>query len=148
MNPIRIFVLSKNVFREVVRERILYIIAFYALILGAALHLLPQLAAATEDKMFLDFGLAVISLLGLIAAIFVGTAMVNKEIEKRTLLMLISKPISRSEFITAKFLGLSAVLAVLVAAMTLIYLAFLQFAQVPYPLTSILLAAVFIFLQL
>lgn len=148
MNPARIFVLSNNVFREVVRERILYIIAFYALILGAASHLLPQLAAATEDKMFLDFGFAAMSVLGLIVAVFVGTGMVNKEIEKRTLLMLISKPVSRSEFITAKFLGLSSVLAVLIAAMTAIYLAFLQFIQVPYPLESILLAAVFLFLQL
>jgi len=61
--------------------------------------------------------------LGLIVAVFVGTGLVNKEIEKRTVLVLIAKPISRGEFITGKHLGLSAVLALLVAAMTAIYLA-------------------------
>jgi len=66
------------------------------------------------------------SLLGLIVAVFVGTGLVNKEIEKRTVLVL-AKPISRGEFITGKHLGLSAVLALLVAAMTAIYLAIVHF---------------------
>lgn len=144
----RIFVMATNVFREVVRDRILYIIGFYALILAAAIRLLPEVAATTEDKIFLDFGLAAMSVLGLIVAVFVGTGLVNKEIEKRTVLVLIAKPISRSEFITGKHLGLSAVLAVLVAAMTAIYLAFLHFGNIPYPLSSILLAALYLFLQL
>lgn len=144
----RIIVLATNVFREVVRDRILYIIGFYALLLAAAIRLLPEVAATTEDKIFLDFGLAAMNLLGLIVAIFVGTGLVNKEIEKRTVLVLIAKPISRSEFITGKHLGLSAVLGLLVAAMTAIYLAILQFWQIPYPLGSILLAALFLFFQL
>jgi len=118
----RIFVIATNVFREVVRDRILYIIGFYGILLAAAIRLLPEVAATTEDKIFLDFGLAAMSLLGLIVAVFVGTGLVNKEIEKRTVLVLIAKPISRGEF-TGKHLGLSAVLALLVAAMTAIYLA-------------------------
>lgn len=140
--------MATNVFREVVRDRILYIIGFYALILAAAIRLLPEVAATTEDKIFFDFGLAAMSVLGLIVAVFVGTGLVNKEIEKRTVLVLIAKPISRSEFITGKHLGLSAVLAVLVAAMTAIYLAFLHFGNIPYPLSSILLATLYLFLQL
>jgi ABC-type transport system involved in multi-copper enzyme maturation permease subunit len=139
----RVFVLTKNVFREVVRERILFIIGFYALILAVAFRLLPEVAASTEDKMFLDFGLAMMSLLGLIVAVFVGTGM-----EKRTLLVLIAKPVSRTEFIVSKYLGLSAVLGVLITAMTIIYLGFLRYGNIPYPLTSILLAVVFLFLQL
>ncbi len=148
MNINRILVISTNVFLEAVRDRILYIIGFYAIILIAALHLLPQLAAATEDKMFLDFGLAVMSTLGLIIAVFVGAGLVNKEIEKRTLLVLISKPVSRSEFIIGKYLGLSSVLAVIVAAMTAIYLVLLQIGKISYSIPSILLAATFLFLQL
>lgn len=96
----------------------------------------------------MDFGLAAMSLLGLIVAIFVGTGLVNKEIEKRTVLVLIAKPISRSEFITGKHLGLSAVLALLVTAMTAIYLTFLQLNAISYPLGSILLAGLYLFLQL
>ena len=144
----RIFTIATNVFREVVRDRILYIIGFYALILAAAIRILPEIAAATEDKIFLDFGLAAMSLLGLIVAVFIGTGLVNKEIEKRTVLVLIAKPISRVEFIIGKHLGLSAVLALLVAVMTIIYVALLQFGNISYNLGSILLAALFLLLQL
>ena len=144
----RIFVMATNVFREVIRDRILYIIGFYALLMVVVMQLLPQIAASTEDKIFLDFGLAAMNILGLIVAVFVGTGLVSKEIEKRTVLSLIAKPISRAEFIIAKHLGLSSVLALLVAVMTVIYLALLQFQGITYSLVSILLAAVFLFLQL
>lgn len=144
----RIFTIATNVFRDVVRDRILYIIGFYALVLAAAIRILPEIAAATEDKIFLDFGLAAMSLLGLIVAVFIGTGLVNKEIEKRTVLVLIAKPISRVEFITGKHLGLSAVLALLIAVMTLIYVALLQFGNISYDLGSILLAVIFLLLQL
>ncbi len=144
----RIFVLAKNVFQEVIRDRILYIIGFYALILAAALAVLPEFAAATEDKIFLDFGMAAMNAIGLIVTIFIGTGLVNKEIEKRTVLVLIAKPVSRSEIIVGKYLGLSAVVAVLIATMTIIYLLFLQFANIPHPIVSILIAAIFLFLQL
>ncbi len=144
----RIFVMATNVFREVIRDRILYIIGFYALLMVVVMQLLPQIAASTEDKIFLDFGLAAMSILGLIVAVFVGTGLVSKEIEKRTVLSLIAKPISRAEFIIAKHLGLTSVLALLVAVMTVIYLALLQFQGITYSLTSIFLAAVFLFLQL
>ena len=148
MNLGRVYVMGTNVFREVIRDRILYIIGFYALLMVVVMQLLPQIAATTEDKIFLDFGLAAMSILGLIVAVFVGTGLVSKEIEKRTVLVLIAKPISRAEFIVAKHLGLTAVLALLVAAMTIIYLALLQFQGITYPLGSILLAAFYLFLQL
>lgn len=148
MSLARIFTIARNVFYEVVRDRILWIIGFYALILVAAMQLLPQIAGATDEKMILDFGLAAMSLLGLVVAIFIGTGLVNKEIEKRTVLVLIAKPISRSEFITGKHLGLSAVLALLITAMTAIYILLLQLRQIPYPLGSLLLASLYLFLQL
>jgi ABC-type transport system involved in multi-copper enzyme maturation permease subunit len=88
------------------------------------------------------------NVIGLIVAIFIGTGLINKEIEKRTILVLIAKPITRSEFITSKYLGLSAVLGVIVTAMTIIYLGFLQFGKVSYSISSIFLASLFIFLQL
>ncbi|NHC34899.1 ABC transporter permease [Scytonema millei] len=148
MNPTRVFTIGSNVFREVVRDRILYIIALYALLLGGAVMLIPQIAGGAEDKIILDFGLAAMNVLGLIVAVFVGTGLVNKEIEKRTVLVLIAKPISHSEFITGKHLGLAAVLGALVTAMTVIFLALLQLNQLAYPLGSILLAVVYLFLQL
>ncbi|MEA5578870.1 ABC transporter permease [Anabaena sp. UHCC 0451] len=148
MNPVRTFVMAKNVFQEVIRDRILYIIGFYAIILAVANRAIFEFAATTQEKIFLDFGLAVMNVIGLIVAIFIGTGLVNKEIEKRTILMLIAKPISRSEFITSKYLGLSGVLGVIIAAMTAIYLVFLQLGKISYPITSILIAILFLFLQL
>lgn len=148
MNPTRVFTIGSNVFREVVRDRILYIIALYALLLSGAVMLIPQIAGGAEDKIILDFGLAAMNVLGLIVAVFVGTGLVNKEIEKRTVLVLIAKPISHSEFITGKHLGLAAVLGALLTAMTAIFLTLLQLNQLAYPLGSILLAVAFLFLQL
>lgn len=148
MNINRTFAIANNSFREVVRDRILYIVGFYAVILAVAVSLLPQLAAATEDKMFLDLGLAVMSFLCLIITVFVGTGLINKEIEKRTILMLIAKPVSRNEFIVGKYFGLSAVLTLLVFAMSAIYLIFLELNNISYSATSIIINAIFLILQL
>ncbi len=148
MNVNRVFAIANNSFREVVRDRILYIIGFYAVLLAVAVVLLPQLAATTEDKMFLDWGLALMSVLSLIVAVFVGTGLVNKEIEKRTILMLIAKPVSRNEFIVGKYLGLSTILTLLVTAMSAIYLILLQVNRIDYSAASIILSAVFLVLQL
>ena len=112
----RVVTIATNVFREVIRDRILYLIGFYALALMLAGRLLPEIAATTEKKILLDLSLAAMSVLGLVIAVFVGTGLVNKEIEKRTVFVLIAKPVSRTEFIIGKHWGLSAVLAVLVAA--------------------------------
>jgi ABC-type transport system involved in multi-copper enzyme maturation permease subunit len=144
----RIFVLAKNVFQEVVRDRILYIIGFYLILIAIAKRLITEFAAVSATKIFLDFGLAAMSAICLIVVVFIGTGLVNKEIEKRTILVLISKPVSRSELIIGKYLGLSAVIATLIAAMTVIFIGFLQFGGNPYSLASILLAAIFLFLQL
>ncbi|MEM7727303.1 MAG: ABC transporter permease [Cyanobacteria bacterium P01_A01_bin.45] len=148
MNISVIFVLTKNVFKEVIRDRIFYIIGFYIVILGIIFLLLPEFAASTEDKMFPDFALATIHILGLIVAIFVGTGMINKEIDKRTILMLISKPVSRSEFIIGKYLGLSSVLAALVFLMIGIFIGFLEYGKISYSLASITIFYLFLILEL
>lgn len=148
LNPGRTFVIASNVFREVIRDRILYLIGLYAIALLGASAALPYLAASTEDKILLDVGIAAIALLGLLVAVFVGTGLVNKEIEKRTVSVLIAKPISRTEFIVGKHWGLSAVLAVLIFAMTAILMLLLSLQQIPYPAGSLWLAALFLVLEL
>jgi len=148
MNLLRIWAIAANGFREVIRDRILYVIGFFAIFLALALRLLPEISVGADGKIFLDLGLAATSLLGAIVAIFVGTGLINKEIEKKTVLVLIPKPISRTEFIVGKHLGLSAVLAVMIAMMTVIYLAMLYWAKIPFSLSSILLSQAFLFLEL
>jgi ABC-type transport system involved in multi-copper enzyme maturation permease subunit len=148
MNIFRIWAIAANGFREVIRDRILYFIGFFALLLIMALRLLPEISVGTDQKIFLDFGLAAIALLSVVIAIFVGTGLINKEIEKRTVLILIPKPISRAEFIIGKHLGLSAVLVVLVTLMTAIYLTLMSWSQITYPLGSLLVCLVFLLLEL
>lgn len=144
----RVWVIAVNVFREVIRDRILYLIGFFAIALMAIATLLPYIAANTQDKILLDVGLAALGIFGLVTAVFVGTGLVNKEIEKRTVFVLIAKPISRSEFIVGKHLGLSAVLAVLVGAMTLIYFGVLLLNDASFPWGSIVLAVVYQLIEL
>lgn len=148
MNFLRIWVIAANVFREVIRDRILYVIGFFVIILALALRLLPEISVGADGKIFLDLGLAAMSLLGAIVAIFVGTGLINKEIEKKTVLILIPKPISRTEFIMGKHLGLSSVLAVMLGIMTAIYLIMLVWAKIPFSLSSILISQAFLFIEL
>lgn len=142
------FVIAANVFREVIRDRVLYLIVFYGAVLAAATQLLPRVAANTENKILLDLGIAAISILGLLIAIFIGTGLVNKEIEKRTVFVMIAKPISSAEFIVGKHWGLTAVLTVLVSAMTALFFGLLTVQQIPYPALSLTIAALFQILEL
>lgn len=144
----RTFTIAANGFREVIRDRILYVIGFFAVILALALRLLPEISVGADGKIFLDLGLAATALLGAIVAIFVGTGLINKEIEKRTVLVLIPKPISRAELIVGKHLGLTAVVTAMVAAMTALYLAMLAWAKIPFSLASLLITQLFLILEL
>ncbi|HHP7243342.1 MAG TPA: ABC transporter permease, partial [Elainellaceae cyanobacterium] len=108
----------------------------------------PEVAASAENKIILDVGIAAIGITGLITAVFIGTGLVNKEIEKRTVYVLVAKPISKTEFIVGKHIGLSTVLIVLVAAMTLIYIGTLSAQQIEFPVNSILLSMLYLFIEL
>lgn len=148
MNLRRIFTIASNVFLEIVRDRILYIIGVFALVMVAAIRLLPEVSAGLEYKITLDLGLAMISLLSLLITIFVSTNLVNKEIEKRTVYLLVAKPVSRFELILGKHLGISGVVALLMAGMTIFYMGILSFTRIPYPLGSITVSVLFLVLQL
>jgi ABC-type transport system involved in multi-copper enzyme maturation permease subunit len=148
LNVGSILTLAANVFQESIRDRTLYLVGLYAIGLVVAALLLPEVAVGTEDKMMLDVGLAVMNLLGLIVTVLIGTRLIDKEIEKRTVLILLSKPIGRADLILGKFLGLSAVLAVLVALMHIIFIVVLSLGQVPAPFSSLLAASFYLFLEL
>ncbi|PSF36635.1 ABC transporter permease [Aphanothece hegewaldii CCALA 016] len=148
MSIYRIWSIAANGFREVIRDRILYFIGFFTLLMVIAVRLLPEISIGTHNKILLDLGLGAISLLGAIVAIFVGTGLINKEIEKRTVLILIPKPLSRAEFIIGKHLGLSAVLSVMLTIMTIVYILLLTWTKVDYQAFPIIISVVFLFLEL
>ena len=148
MNLGRIWVIASNGFREVIRDRILYVIGFFGIILALCLRLLPEISVGADSKILLDIGLGMTSFLGAIVAIFVGTALINKEIEKRTVLVLIPKPISRTELIVGKHLGLCGVLAVMIAIMTALYIGSLTWANITFSPISLLVAQLYLLLEL
>jgi Cu-processing system permease protein len=107
-----------SVFRESVRDRILYSIVVFAVLLMATSYLLGQLTAGQDIKIIKDLGLASIATFGLFIAVFIGIGLVWKEVEKRSIYSLLSKPIRRSEFVLGKYCGLVLTLVVNVAVMT------------------------------
>ncbi|BCU14465.1 ABC transporter permease [Microcystis aeruginosa] len=145
---LRIWAIAANSFREVIRDRILYFIGFFALLMAFAWRLLPEIAVGTHQKIFLDLGLAAIGLLGVIVAVFVGTGLINKEIDKRTILVLIPKPLSRAEFILGKHLGLSGVLAVMLGVMLVIYLLMLSGMKVSFQALPLIVSVFYLGLEL
>jgi ABC-type transport system involved in multi-copper enzyme maturation permease subunit len=108
----RILHIASNTFREAVRDRVLYnLIAFAVLISGAAI-LVGEISIEIERLVVVNLGLTAVSLFGVVIAIFIGIGLVSKEIEKRTLYTVLSRPVRRWEFIVGKFLGLAGTLVV------------------------------------
>jgi ABC-type transport system involved in multi-copper enzyme maturation permease subunit len=108
-----------NTFREAVRDRVLYNLVLFALLMIGAAVLVGQISIGIEQLVIVNLGLSAISLFGLVMAIFIGVGLVYKEIEKRTLYSLLAKPIRRWEFLVGKYAGLLLTLAVNTAFMTL-----------------------------
>src|SRR5580698_4150861 len=105
-------VVAINTFREAVRDRVLYNLIFFALLMMGAAILVGQISLGIERLVIVNLGLSSISIFGIIMAIFIGVGLVYKEIEKRTLYSLLAKPIRRWEFIVGKFGGLLLTLVV------------------------------------
>lgn len=101
-----IFSIAKNTFREAVRDRVLYNLVVFVLLITASAIFLGELTAGQEARTIVNLGLNAMMLFGVFIAIFVGVGLVSKEIEKRTLYTIFSKPIGRGEFIVGKYLGL------------------------------------------
>lgn len=113
-------VIAHNTFLEVIRDRILYgLIIFAVLLIGLSLAI-GQLSFSEQARISLDFGLVGIQLSSVILAVFVGSTLVSKEIEKQTILTILSRPIHRGEFLLGKYLGLSGVLLTIISSLSLI----------------------------
>ena len=119
--------IAVSVFRESVRDRVLYNLVFFAVLLIASSYLLGQLTAGQDVKIIKDLGLAATAVFGLFIAVFIGVGLVSKEVERRSIYTLLSKPISRSQFIAGKYVGLVLTLAVNVTVMTLALYAVLAY---------------------
>jgi len=113
----RIAAIARNAFREAVRDRVLYNLVLFVLILTGASIFIGELSGGQERKVIVDLGLSAMLLFGVFIAIFVGVGLVYKEIERRTIYAVFSKPVGRGEFLVGKYLGLCLTLLVNVLVM-------------------------------
>jgi ABC-type transport system involved in multi-copper enzyme maturation permease subunit len=146
----RVAVVALNTFREAVRDRVLYNLLFFALVMIAAAILVGQISIGIEEIVIVTLGLSAISVIGLLISVFIGVGMVSKEIDKRTLYALLAKPVHRWEFLLGKFGGL--VLTVTVNTVAMAAGLFLALWYVKHPLERsdaiVLVAVYFILLKL
>jgi ABC-type transport system involved in multi-copper enzyme maturation permease subunit len=113
----RVQAIAFNTFRETVRDRVLYNLVFFALLLVATAPLLGEISPGVQRVLLINLSLSAISIFGTVISIFVGISLVSKEIEKRTLYPVLSRPLGRGEFVIGKYFGLVATLLVNTIAM-------------------------------
>ncbi len=116
-----ILLVASGVFRDSIRERVAYGLVFFALMLMAASFLLAQITAGQDVKIIKDLGLAASSVIGLFIAVFFGIGLVTKEVDRRSIYSLLSKPVTRSQFIVGKYLGLASTLLINLTVMAVAF---------------------------
>jgi len=113
----QVVAIAVNTFRETIRDRVLAVIVVFALVMIAGGLWLGSISLGEQGRMMKDFGLVAVTFFGLIVAVFIAAGLVHKEVEKRTVFVLFSKPVSRAAFICGKFIGLCGTMAVVLGGM-------------------------------
>ena len=145
ISPVRVSALAANTMREAIRSRVLYTLLFFAVLLISTGVLLSTLTYVEGDRMLQSIGLAAIRFFGAAIAIFVGIGLIHSEVERRTIYTILSKPISRAEFLLGKYLGLVATIWLQVLIMGLVFAGISLLAGAPLTtqhLLCLILAAV------
>ena len=124
---VRIWAIAMNTVREAVRNKLLYTLLFFAILMIAAGVVLSTLSYVEIERILQDIGFASIRFFGVAIAIFVGVGLIHKEVDRRTVYTILSKPLSRSEFLLGKYVGLVLTIwmqaAIMIAAFALVSLA-------------------------
>jgi ABC-type transport system involved in multi-copper enzyme maturation permease subunit len=143
----QVVAIAVNTFKETIRDRVLAVIVVFALLMIAGGLWLGSISLGEQGRMMKDFGLVAVTVFGLIVAVFVAAGLVHKEVEKRTVYVLFSKPVSRVAFISGKFAGLCATMAVVLAGMALFLFALVWIVD-GRPSGMVLVAVLMIYVQL
>lgn len=131
ISPVGIAVIAANTVREAIRSRVLYTLLFFAVLLIGTGVLLSTLTYVERERILQSVGLAAIRLFGAAIAIFVGIGLIHREVERRTIYTILSKPISRCEFLLGKYLGLVATIWIQLVIMGLAFVAVSWLAGAP-----------------
>ncbi|MBM3313970.1 ABC transporter permease [candidate division WOR-3 bacterium] len=143
----RISAVALNTFRESVRDKVLLTLIVFALVVMGSARVIQPLALGEEVKVIKDLGLSAITLFCVIISILVGGRLVYKEVEKRTIYIVLAKPVRRWEFVLGKYIGLMAVLVVSLMVMTVAFFAIMLVMGIRVQL-YLLLAVLTTFFQL
>lgn len=120
-----------NTVRDAVRNRVLYALVFFALVMIATSVLLSTLSYVERDRILQDVGFASIRLFGAAISIFMGVGLIQREVERRTVYTILSKPVTRARFLAGKYLGLVATLWVQLMIMVAAFVAVSLVAGAP-----------------
>jgi ABC-type transport system involved in multi-copper enzyme maturation permease subunit len=126
-----VLAIAGNTWRDAIRSRVLYVLLFFALLLIATSATLATLSYVERERILQDVSLGAIRFFGAAIAIFVGVGLVHREVDRRTIFTILSKPVERSAFIAGKYLGLVATLWALLAVMAVCFVAASVLAGAP-----------------
>jgi ABC-type transport system involved in multi-copper enzyme maturation permease subunit len=121
----KVTVIARNTFREAIRDRILYLILVFAVLVIVTTKALGWISVEHDQQIILDLSLLAISLFCVIIAVFVGTGLIYKEMDKRTIYTILSKPVDRWQFVLGKYLGLAFTVCLIAFLMELFLLGYL-----------------------
>jgi len=113
-----VIAIATNTAREALRNKVLYSILAFAAVVVAVAGLFGSVSIGDQTKFVKDFSLASISLFGVVIAVALGVSMLAKELGRRTIFNILSKPVARGHFVAGKFLGLAGTVALVVATMS------------------------------
>lgn len=124
------FNIAYNTFKEIVRNKFLYLILFFAFVFIIFSISLWQLTIWDDKKVIVDFGLSMIEIFWIVWVLFVWSQLLFKEVEWKTIFLILSKPIKRYEFILWKFLGFSETIFLIVLFQSILFLGVLFFKDI------------------
>lgn len=123
----KILAIAVNTFKEAVRNRVLYVLLFFSILIMFGAWVASTLSIDDETKIVRDLGMGAINFISLLIAVFVGIGLVYNDLDKKTIYTIVSKPIDRWHFILGKYFGLLLTISVNVLFMTFIFAAVLHF---------------------
>ena len=143
----RIWAIIENTFKESLRQKIFLLLVIFSILLIVVSIFLEPFALGEAPRILRDLGLAVSALFGVLVVIIIGSTLIHKDIEKRTIYTVITKPVRRSEIIIGKFLGLLLLIIILVCAMAVIQQLVIVFYEGSFDF-SLLIAIPFLILEI
>jgi ABC-type transport system involved in multi-copper enzyme maturation permease subunit len=129
-----VLTIALNTFREAVRDKILYVLFGFGLLMIFVSRAIGWVSFGGESKIMTDIGLTAIWMFSGMVSIFIGTGLIYKEIDKRTLYTILAKPAERWQFLLGKYCGLVLTTLVNLVVLSVIFLAYLWLCGAPVTL--------------